>query len=251
MDMPLYRLLGGNNPQVPVYASGGWTSYSMEELVNEAKMMVAKGYKKIKLKVGVDGGRNTAEDVKRVAAVREAIGPDIGFMLDANNVWRAAEAIQFANRVREYNIEFLEEPVFADDIPGLSEFKVGTDIPLATGEHEYTRYGVRDLFMNHAVDVLQCDVTRVGGYTEMLRIMAMSQAYNKAFAPHGMEHMHMHLVAVAPNGLYLEKLFMFEEVVKKVFLNAPEPEDGIIIIPDKPGLGLGLNMDYIESCKER
>ena len=105
--------------------------------------------------------------------------------------------------------------------------------------------------MNHAVDILQCDVTRVGGYTEMLRIMSMSQAYNKAFAPHGMEHMHMHLVAVAPNGLYLEKLFMFEEVVKKVFLNAPEPEDGIMTIPDKPGLGLELNKDYIEECKGR
>ncbi len=251
LDMPLFRLLGGNNHKVPVYASGGWTSYSMEELVNEAKMMVNKGYKKIKLKVGVEGGRNLAEDVKRVAAVREAIGPDIGFMLDANNVWRSAEAIRFANRVREYDIEFFEEPVFADDIPGLAEFKRGTDIPLATGEHEYTRYGVRDLLMNHAVDILQCDVTRVGGYTEMLRIMSMSQAYNKAFAPHGMEHMHMHLVAVAPNGLYLEKLFMFEEVVKKVFLNAPEPEDGIMTIPDKPGLGLELNKDYIEECKGR
>ena len=102
--MPLFRLLGGTNPEVPIYASGGWTSYSTEELVAEAKMMVSKGYKKIKLKVGVEGGNNPDEDVRRVAAVREAIGPDIGFMLDANNVWRAATAIQFANKIREYNI---------------------------------------------------------------------------------------------------------------------------------------------------
>lgn len=162
-----------------------------------------------------------------------------------------ATAIQFANKIREYNIEFFEEPVFADDIPGLAEFKRGTDIPLATGEHEYTRYGVRDLFLNHAVDILQCDTTRVGGYTEMLRIMALSQAFNKAFAPHGMEHMHMHLVAAAPNGVYLEKLFMFDEVVKSVYLNAPEPVNGIMTIPEKPGLGLELNMDYIKECKGR
>lgn len=251
LDMPLFRLLGGSNPKVPTYASGGWTSYSTEELVEEARRMVAKGYRKIKLKVGVDGGRNPGEDVRRVAAVREAIGPDIGFMLDANNVWRSAAAVQFANRIREYDIEFFEEPVFADDIPGLKAFKQGTDIPLATGEHEYTRFGVRDLLIHNAVDVVQCDVTRVGGYTEMLRVLAMSQAFNKAFAPHGMEHMHMHLVAAAPNGLYLEKLFMFEEVVENVFLDAPEPSEGILTIPEKPGLGMELNMDYIRECKDR
>ena len=78
----------------------------------------------------VGGGRNPMEDVRRVAAVREAIGPDIGFMLDANNVWRAATAIQFANNIREYNIEFFEEPVFADDIPGLAEFKRGLGLEL-------------------------------------------------------------------------------------------------------------------------
>lgn len=251
LDMPLFRLLGGSNPKVPTYASGGWTSYSTEELVEEARRMVAKGYRKIKLKVGVDGGRNPGEDVRRVAAVREAIGQDIGFMLDANNVWRSAAAVQFANRIREYDIEFFEEPVFADDIPGLKAFKQGTDIPLATGEHEYTRFGVRDLLIHNAVDVVQCDVTRVGGYTEMLRVLAMSQAFNKAFAPHGMEHMHMHLVAAAPNGLYLEKLFMFEEVVENVFLDAPEPSEGILTIPEKPGLGMELNMDYIRECKDR
>ena len=221
--------------------------YTPEELGAEAVRMVSMGSRKIKLKVGVDGGKTPAEDVRRVRAVREAIGPDIGFMLDANNVWHAATAIQFANQIREYNIEFLEEPVFADDMPGLTEFKRGTDIPLATGEHEYTRYGVRDLLIHHAVDVLQCDVTRVGGYTEMLRVIALSQAWNKIFAPHGMDHMHMHLVAAAPNGAYLEHLFMFDEVVDNVFLNAPKPVNGVMTIPDKPGLGIDLNWDYIRA----
>lgn len=251
LNMPLYRLLGGNNPVVPIYASGGWTSYSTEELVAEAKMMVARGYTKIKLKVGVDGGRNPMEDVRRVAAVREAIGPDIGFALDANNVWRAATAIQFANNIRQYNIEFFEEPVFADDMPGLAEFKRGTDIPLATGEHEYTRYGIRDLLLNNAADVIQCDATRIGGYTETLRAMAMSQAWNKAFAPHGMEHIHMHLVAAAPNGIMLERLFMFEDLVNNVYVDAPQPVNGFLTIPEKPGLGLELNQDYLSECRER
>lgn len=251
LNMPLYRLLGGRNPVVPIYASGGWTSYSIEELVEEAKMMVARGYTKIKLKVGVEGGQNPMEDVRRVAAVREAIGPDVGFMLDANNVWRAATAIQFANNIREYNIEFFEEPVFADDIPGLAEFKRGTDIPLATGEHEYTRYGIRDLLLNNAADVIQCDSTRIGGYTETLRAIAMAQAWNKAYAPHGMEHIHMHLVAAAPNGIILERLFMFEDLVEHVYLDAPQPVNGCLTIPEKPGLGLELNQDYLTECRER
>lgn len=245
LGMALYRLLGGSENLAPIYASGGWTSYSKEELVAEALDMTARGYKKIKLKVGVEGGRNPAEDLRRITAVREAIGPDIGLMLDANNVWRASTAVQFANRVKEYDIEFFEEPVFADDQPGLAQFKQGTDIPLATGEHEYTRYGFRDLILNKAVDIVQGDVTRCGGYTEMLKIIGMTQAWNLGFAPHGMEHMHMHLVAAAPNGLFLERLFMFEEVVENVYLNAPVPKGGFLEIPDKPGLGLELNMDYI------
>lgn len=243
--LPLYKLLGGNKSKLPVYASGGWTSYSKDELVAEAKKMVAQGYDKIKVKVGVEGGKNPNEDLRRIQAVREAVGPDIAILLDANNVWQAGTAVQFANRVKEFDITLFEEPVFADDIPGLARFKQGTDIPLATGEHEYTRYGFRDLVLANAADIIQADVGRVGGYTEMLKIISISQAWNLGFAPHGMEHMHMHLVAAAPNALFLERLLMFEEVVESVFLNAPKPVNGFMEIPDKPGLGLELNMDNI------
>ena len=100
LDMPLYKLLGGTKKKIPIYASGGWTSYSCEELVEEAREMVRRGYTMIKLKVGVEGGRNPNEDVRRIQAVRDAIGPDIGLMLDANNVWRASTAVQVANRLR-------------------------------------------------------------------------------------------------------------------------------------------------------
>jgi len=245
LGMPLYRLLGGNNPKVPVYGSGGWTSYNLDELLAEVKSMIDRGFKKVKVKVGVEGGQNPAEDLRRIKAVREFIGPDIGLMLDANNVWRSATAVQFANRVKEYDIEFFEEPVFADDLPGLRQFKRGTDIPLATGEHEYTRFGVRELLLQEAADIVQVDVTRCGGYTEILKIIGMTQAWNLGFAPHGMEHMHMHLAAAYPNALYLERLLMFEEVVRNVYKNAPEPIDGFITVPETPGLGIELNMDYI------
>lgn len=184
-------------------------------------------------------------DVERVRKVREAVGPQVQLLLDANNCWDAATAVQFANQIREYHVSFLEEPVFADDICGLARFKRGTDLPLATGEHEYTKYGVRDLILHEAADIVQCDGTRAGGFTEMLKIAALTQAWNLKFAPHGMENIHIHLVSAVPNALYLERLIMFEDITRSVYRNPPMPEKGYMEIPDLPGLGLELDMDFI------
>lgn len=245
VGLPLYRMLGGVERKVPVYASGGWTSYDDDQLVAEMTDMVSRGYSHIKMKVGVDGATNPNHDLQRVRKVREAVGDKISIMLDANNCWDAATAIQFASRVQEYNILFFEEPVFADDIPGLAHFRERSNIPLATGEHEYTKFGARDLVMNKAVDILQIDGVRAGGYTEMLKIAAITQAWNIRFAPHAMEHIHMHLISAFGNAPFLERLLLFEEVTNRLYKNAPQPVNGFIEIPDKPGLGLELDMDFI------
>lgn len=250
LDLPLYKLLGGNRTRVPVYASGGWTSYSDEQLVDEARTMVARGFRTIKFKVGVECGTNLRRDVERVRKVREAVGPEIAILIDANNCFDAATAVQLANRIREFDIGLFEEPVLADDIPGLRRFRQGTDIPLATGEHEYTKFGVRDLLLAEAADIVQVDGTRAGGYTEMLKIAALTQAWNVRFAPHGMENMHLHLVAACPNGAFLERLLMFEDITSLVFKGAPVPVDGYMDIPDLPGLGLELDMDFIQEHDE-
>lgn len=249
LEIPLYRLLGGTRCDIPIYASGGWTSYSDDELVQEALDMVGRGYKMIKLKVGYQGGKDIKGDVRRCRKVREAIGDKIGFMVDANNAFHAADAIKLANQLRELDITLFEEPVFADDIPGLAKFAASTDIPLGTGEHEYTRYGARDLVLGRAVDYLQMDITRCGGFTEMLKVAAISQAWNLTLAPHAMEHIHMHLVSAAPNGAFLERLFLFEDITEMVYQDAPQPVNGILTIPDKPGLGLKLNQEFIHENK--
>jgi L-alanine-DL-glutamate epimerase-like enolase superfamily enzyme len=250
VDLPLYRLMGGNRTRVPVYASGGWTSYSDEALVAEMQDMVAQGYTHIKFKVGVEGATNLRRDAVRVRKVRDAVGPDVKLLLDANNCWDAATAVKFANTVRECDIFLFEEPVLADDIPGLARFKRGTDIPLATGEHEYTRYGARDLILAEAADIVQLDGARAGGYTEMVKIAALTQAWNLKFAPHAMEHMHLHLVSATPNALLLERLRLFEDITAHVFKDAPMPVDGHITIPDLPGHGLTLDMDFIREADE-
>lgn len=246
-DVPLYRLLGGNKTSVPVYASGGWTSYDDDRLVEEMCEIAKCGYKALKFKVGVEGGQNINRDVVRVRKVREAIGPDIKILVDANNCFEAATAVQLANRIRDYDITLFEEPVFADDIPGLSRFRRGTDIPLATGEHEYTKFGVRDLLLNEAADIVQADGARAGGYTEMLKIAALTQTWNVKFAPHAMEHTHLHLMAAIPNGFMLERLLMFEDLTHHVFKNAARPHNGMMAVPEMPGMGLVLDMDFIRA----
>lgn len=230
---------------VPVYASGGWTSYSDDELVAEITGMVARGYTAAKFKVGVAGGTDLRRDEQRVRKVREAVGPDIRLMVDANNCFDAARAVQLANRIRECDIFFFEEPVFADDIPGLAHFRRGTDIPLATGEHEYTKFGARDLLVNEAADIVQVDGARVGGYTELIKCAALTQAWNVKFVPHAMEHIHLHFSAATPNVLFLERLLIFEAISHQVFKNAPTPINGMMHIPDLPGLGLELDLDFV------
>ncbi len=248
-DVPLVRLLGGSATRVPVYCSGGWTSYSDEQLVAEMQGMVAAGYRAIKFKVGVEGGRNPRRDAARVRKVRDAVDPHIDLLVDANNCFDAATAAQLANAIRDCDITLFEEPVFADDIPGLARFRRATDIPLATGEHEYTRFGVRDLLLAEAADYVQADGARAGGYTEMLKIAALTQAFNVKFAPHAMEHIHLMLAAAQPNMPFLERLLMFEPLTDGLFRNAPKPEGGWMDVPDKPGLGLELDMDFIRDAR--
>ncbi|MFQ8433050.1 mandelate racemase/muconate lactonizing enzyme family protein [Amaricoccus sp. W119] len=251
LGMPLHRLLGGGRSRIPVYASGGWASYDDDQLVAEMKDMVAQGYRMVKFKIGYDGGRQPNRDVERVRKVREALGPDIGLMIDANNCWDAATAVQFGNRVREYNPMLLEEPVFADDIPGLARFKRGCDIPLGTGEHEYTKWGVRDLLLADAADIVQIDGARTGGYTEMMKCAALCEAWNVKFAPHAMEHIHIPIASVCGNVPFLERLRLFEPITHSVYLNAQVPTDGHLDVIEAPGHGLRLDMDFIRDADER
>jgi len=243
--MPLYQLLGGSERTIPIYGSGGWTSYTEKELIEEIEQIKDQGYTKIKMKVGVDLGKSPEEDVRRVRSVRKHIGEKIDLMIDANNAWDASTAIKVAKKLSDCNLFFFEEPVMADDILGLANVKSKITIPVATGEQEYTKYGARDLIINNAVDILQMDATKCGGITEWLKIAALAQAWNIPFAPHAMHYLHMHLVSAAPNGLILENLFMHEKVNELLMVDPPKPKNGFLEIPDKPGIGIDFNEENL------
>ncbi len=250
LGVPLYRLLGPYRDSVPIYGSGGWTGFDERELIEEQTSYVARGIPRIKMKVAKGFGQAEREDVQRLAAVRKAVGDDVEIYIDANNGYYAKQAIAMARRFEAYNVGWFEEPVLADDIDGLAAVAHASPIPIATGEHEYTKYGFKDLIARGAVDIVQPDVGRVGGVTEWMKVAHLAHAFNLPVAPHAVQLVHLHLACATPNLKVVEYLGVSEEGDRIWFTEFPEPVDGMWSpYPDRPGLGLELNPAAVEKYR--
>jgi L-alanine-DL-glutamate epimerase-like enolase superfamily enzyme len=201
---------------------------------------VSGGVRAIKMQIG---GAPISEDVERVRAARDAVGPDVKLMLDASSSYYHHEAITIAGELEAYDIFWLEEPVAPHDIRGYQMVAGATSIPIATGESEYDRYGFRDLIENRCASILQPDATLMGGVTEFMKVAALAQANDLPLSNHGPHNIHIHLLAAVPNGLIIEEYFTNDTVPIDggVFVDPPAMEDGHIRAPDRPGLGLELN----------
>jgi len=204
---------------------------------------VALGARAVKIKVGA---LPINEDVERVKICREAIGPDVRLMVDANNAYRHYQAIDFARKAEPYDLFWFEEPVEPDDYAGQREVTRMTPIPIAAGENEYTRYGFRDLIERRAVDILQPDALVLGGVTEFMKVAALAQAHDLDIAPHGAQQVHIHLVAAIPNGLILEFYRdTFDPMHGRIWKHELAIEDGYVQAPNRPGLGLEPRWDVL------
>lgn len=243
-EVPLYQLLGPYTDTVPVYGSGGWTHFSVDELVAEQMSYVERGMKAVKMKVGKDFGHSEREDLERLAAVRDAVGDDIEVLIDANNGYYAKQAIRMAKAFEPYRVGWFEEPVLADDIEGLATVARATDLPIATGEHEYTKYGFKDLLARGGADIVQPDVGRVGGITEWMKVAHLADAFNLPVAPHAYQLFHLHLCCAIPNLRIVEYLGVTEEADRIMFTEFAEPKDGLWS-PDPTKHGLGLELDPV------
>ena len=199
----VHQLLGGYADKVPVYIAGGYyeDGKGLKELAQEVEDSLSIGAKAVKMKVG---GAPINEDVERVRVVRDAVGPDVKVMIDANCAYRYYEAIQLAARIEQYDITWFEEPVKPDDYKGHQLISQATTVPIATGENEYTKYGFRDLIENRCAAIIQPDAQIMGGVTEFMKVAAMAQSHDLPIAPHGNQEVHVHLVAAIPNGLTVE-----------------------------------------------
>ena len=247
-NMPVWRLLGGYRNTVPCYVTGGYyqDGKTIDDLTAECKSYVETGYNAIKLKIG---GVSVEEDVDRVTAVREAVGPDIDIMVDVNEGYDVRTAIRAARLLEPLDIRWLEEPVhWYDRIEGLRQVADATTIPIASGEQALTRWDARDLLTRGGIKIMQFDCTRSAGITEVLKIAGMCAAQNVNLALHHDPQVHGHVMAALPNGEILETFpsAARDPIWAELFSVRPEIVNSQMKLLDRPGWGLELNGDTLE-----
>jgi L-alanine-DL-glutamate epimerase-like enolase superfamily enzyme len=242
LGVPVCRLLGSNRDRVPVYGSGGWLSYSVDELLGEVTGYLKRGFTMVKMKVG---RADIRQDAERVRAVRHAIGDKVGLMVDANQAWTAQQAISFARQVEDQDIYWFEEPVAKDDFEGYCQVAVKSNIPIATGEREYSLDAFREFLTRGAAAILQPDILRIGGLTQALKVAHLAQAFHRRVAPHFYKEIDVHLLAAIPNGLFLEYFSWLDDLL----LHPLEIENGMAKVPARPGLSLEFKPEAILEYK--
>jgi L-alanine-DL-glutamate epimerase-like enolase superfamily enzyme len=237
LDVPLVTLLGAYRAAVPIYGSGGFTTYTDEELETQLAGWAARdGCRFVKMKVG----SNPESDPNRVAVAKRAIG-DTTLFVDGNGAYTVQQALRLAACFVEQDVAWFEEPVSSDNLAGLREVRehapVGMDV--AAGEYAYTSYYVRSMLEAHAVDVQQADVTRCGGITAFLQIAALCEAFQIDLSGHCAPALHLHVACASPRLRHLEWFHDHVRIEHLLFDGAPVPRDGVIR-PNlsEPGHGL-------------
>jgi L-alanine-DL-glutamate epimerase-like enolase superfamily enzyme len=246
-NVPLYKLLGGYCDRVPVIAIGGYYEAGKDQdgLNDEMRHYRELGMAGVKMKVG---RVSVAEDIERVRAVREEVGDLFVIACDANQAWTPQQAIEFCRGVEPLNIRWIEEPVrWYDQLDGLRLVREQTSIPVNAGQGEISRFGCRDLVVHGRVNILNVDVTLVGGVTEWRRIAGMASMFNVQMAHHEESQVALHLLASIPHGLYVE---IFPNIKRdpmwfELPAERPQIRDGYMELPSGAGLGMALNEEII------
>ncbi|MDO8387475.1 MAG: mandelate racemase/muconate lactonizing enzyme family protein [Polaromonas sp.] len=232
-QQPLWKLLGGQvRDKVRAYNTDiGWLSIADDKLVEGAQRAVAQGFTGIKIKVG-----STVErDLRRLAAVRKAIGPDVTLAIDGNGKWDLPTCQRFCRAAQDADVFWFEEPLWYDDVKGHAQLARATSIPVALGEQLYTVDAFSEFFAQQAIHWVQPDVTRMAGLTEVLRVCETAHAFRLPVAPHAgdMSQVHVHLSYAHPACEVLE----FIPWIKDCFTDPAEVLDGYFRRPELPGAG--------------
>lgn len=242
--LPLYRLLGGAQNRVPAYHSGGlWLSLSTAELVEQAGAFVDQGFRAVKMRLGMP---DPADDIARVRAVRDAIGPHIKLMADANQGLNEAQAIRLGRKLEEFDLTWFEEPLPAWDLDGLARVAAALDTPIASGETEYTRYGFRRMIELRSADILMPDLQRVGGVSEFVRVGHMAEAHDIQVSSHLFPETSIQVLGALSNASYLEYMPWFS----KLYTEQLTFEDGCAIVPERPGWGFTFNAEAVDHLSQ-
>jgi len=243
VKLPLYKYLGAAVERaVPAYASGGYylAGKTPQKLGREMAGYAKAGFRAVKMKVG---RLSPKEEEARVKAAREAIGPEVELMLDANNAWRdLPTAMRYMERFELYDPYWIEEPFFPDDIDNHARLAKLTRVTVATGEIGTGRWHFKEILDKGAAQILQTDALVCGGVSEWRRIAATAASYGVSVCPHWFHDLHAHLVAATPNARYVE-FFADDQVLnfRRLIDKQLKAEDGMLILPTTPGLGFGFD----------
>lgn len=255
--LPVHRLLGGPVRETfPAYASALGYSLQPERVAERARMFTSQGYSAMKwfFRDGpTDGKPGMARNVALVQTLRDAVGPDVDLMMDAWSSWDVPYTVQMSERLEDLGLRWIEEPVFADKIAACAEIRRRSRVPIASGEHEYTRWGIKQLLDAGAVDILQPDIYWAGGISEMVKIAALASAYDIPLIPHGDSSMATaHFIAAQPPTLcpMLEYLVKWNDIYQHFFVHKLIPLKGMVTVPNRPGMGIELDPAMIEEERE-
>src|SRR5437763_2251249 len=239
LRVPLVKLLGAARESVPIYGSGGFTSYSVKQLQEQLAGWVERGIPRVKMKVG----RDAEADVKRVRAAREAIGPDAELFVDANGAYSRKQALKQAEAFAEMDVKWFEEPVSSDDLSGLHLIRnrAPAGMEIAAGEYGYDPGYFHRMLEAEAVDVLQADPTRCGGITELLRVDGLCRARGIPLSLHCGPAIHLHPGLALQQLAHLEYFHDHVRIEHELFDGVPTPRKGSLFPHlDRPGTGLEL-----------
>lgn len=236
-EKPLHHIFGACREQVPTYASSGlWLSASIDDLQSEAQNFLDQGFTAMKIRLGSPA---PADDIARVQAVRDVVGSETGLLVDLNQGLSPKAAIRLGRDLEAFNLIWIEEPVAAYDLEGHARVTAALHTPIASGETEYTRFGMQAMIEKKACDILMPDLQRIGGLTEMRRVAALAHAHNLPISTHFFTHESLSIGGSAANCISVEHIDWFAPL----FNEPVEISKGEILIPQRPGTGFSFRAD--------
>jgi L-alanine-DL-glutamate epimerase-like enolase superfamily enzyme len=242
LALPVAGLLGRAREDVPVYGSGGFTSYDSRRTREQLSGWVQQdGIPRVKIKIGEAWGGDERRDLERVALARDVIGPDAELYVDANGGYTVGQAVRVAQQMAGYEVTWFEEPVSSQDVAGLAAVRSQVLPDVAAGEYSWSLADSARLLAAGAVDCLQLDVTRCGGISEFLRGAALAAAQGMQVSAHCAPNLHAHVGAAAPNLRHVEYFHDHQRIERLLFDGTLDPQGGALSPdPGRPGLGLEL-----------